>query len=115
MTNKILSRVSVFALTTIALKLKKYKFLRKLNQEQIFPEKMKYRGQDKNGSQPIAECFNEHFSSVFIEDNSDTVVPKSAQLQIFLHDINCNAKDVLEKISQINLALILMIKNNITP
>ena len=48
-----------------------YKFLRRLNQEQTFPEKMKYRGQDIIVSQQIAESFNEHFSSVFIEDNSD--------------------------------------------
>ena len=38
-----------------------YKILRILNQEQTFPEKMKYRGQDIMGSQEIGESFNEHF------------------------------------------------------
>ena len=78
-----------------------YKFLRRLNQEQTFPEKMKYRGQDITGSQQIAESFNEHFSSLFIEDNSDTVVPETTQPEIFLDDITFNAKDVLDEISQI--------------
>ena len=78
-----------------------YKFLRRLNQEQTFPEKMKYRGQDLKGSQQIAESFNEHFSSVFIEDKSHIVVPETAQPEIFLDDITFNAKDVLDEISQI--------------
>ena len=78
-----------------------YKFLRRLNQEQTFPEKMKYRGQDILGSQQIAESFNKHFSSVFIEDNSEIVAPETAQPEIFLDDITFNAKDVLDKISQI--------------
>ena len=42
-----------------------YKFLQKLNQEQTFPEKMKYRGQDIKGSQQNAESFNEHFSCFY--------------------------------------------------
>ena len=62
---------------------------------------MKYRGQDIMGSQQIAESFNEHFFSVFIEDNSETVVPETAQPEIFLDDITFNAKDVLDEISQI--------------
>ena len=70
------------------------------NQEQTFPEKMKNRGQDIMVSQQIAESFNEHFCSVFIEDNSDIVVPETAQPEIFLDDITFNAKDVLDKISQ---------------
>ena len=78
------------------------KFLRKLNRELTFPEKMKYRGRDIKGSQQIAESFNEHFSPVFIEDNSDIVVPETFQPEIFLDDITFNAKDVLEEISQIN-------------
>ena len=61
---------------------------------------MKYRGQDIMDSQQIAESFNEHFSSVFIEDNSDIVVPETAQPEIFLDDITFNAKDVLDEISQ---------------
>ena len=77
-----------------------YKFLRRLNQEQTFPEKMKYRGQDIMGSLQKAESFNEHFSSVFIEDNSDIVVPETAQPEIFLDDITFNAKSVLDEISQ---------------
>ena len=77
-----------------------YKFLRRPNQEQTFPEKMKHRGQDIMGSQQIAESFNEHFSSVFIEDNSEIVVPETAQPGIFLDDITFNAKDVLDEISQ---------------
>ena len=44
-----------------------YKFMRRLNQEQTFPEKMKYRGQDIMGSQQIAESFTKHFSSVLIK------------------------------------------------
>ena len=52
------------------------------------------------GSQKIAERFNEHFSSVFIEDNSEIIVPETAQPEIFLDDITFNAKDVLDKISQ---------------
>ena len=78
-----------------------YKFLRRLNQEQTFPEKMKYRGQDIMGFQQIAESFNEHFSSLFIEDNSDIVVPETTQPEIFLDNITFNAKDVLDDISQI--------------
>ena len=78
-----------------------YKVLRRLNQEQTFPEKIKYRGQNIMGSQQIAVSFNEHFSSVFIEDNFDIVVPKTAQPEIFLDDITFNAKDVLDEISQI--------------
>ena len=78
-----------------------YNFLRRLNQEQTFPEKMKNRGQDIMGSQQIAESFKEHFSSVFIEDNSHIVVPETAQPEIFLDDITFNAKDVLDEISQI--------------
>ena len=78
-----------------------YKLLRRLNQEQTFPEKMKYRGQDIMGSQQIAESFSEQFSSVFIEDSSDIVVPEAAQPEIFLDDITFNAKDVLDEISQI--------------
>ena len=78
-----------------------YKFLRRLNQEQTFPEKMKYKGQDIMGSQQIAERFNEHFSSLFIENNSDTFVPETAQPEIFLDDITFNAKDVIDEISQI--------------
>ena len=69
-----------------------YKFLRRLYQEQTFPEKMKCRGQDIMGSQQIAESFNEHFSSVFIEDNFDTFVPETAQPEIFLDDITFNTK-----------------------
>ena len=53
------------------------------------------------GSQQIAESFNEHFSSVIIEDNSDIVVHELAQPEIFLDDITFNAKDVLEEIQQI--------------
>ena len=62
---------------------------------------MKYRGQDIVGSQQIAESFNEHFASVFIEDTSEIVVPETSQPEIFLDDITFNAKDVLEEISQI--------------
>ena len=53
------------------------------------------------GSQQIAESFNERFSSVFIADNSDIVVPETAQPEFFLDDITFNAKDVLDEISQI--------------
>ena len=60
---------------------------------------MKYRGQDIKGSQQIVERFNKHFCSVFSEDNSDIVVPETAQPEISLDDITFNAKDVLEKIS----------------
>ena len=62
---------------------------------------MKYRGQDIMGSQQIAKSFSEHFSQVFIEDNSDIVVPETAQPEIFLDDITFNAKNLLDKISQI--------------
>ena len=78
-----------------------YKILRKLNQEQTFLEKMKYTGQDIKGSQQIPESFNEHLSSVFIEENCEIIIPEIAQPEIFLDDININAKEVLEKISQI--------------
>ena len=61
---------------------------------------MKHRGQDIIGSQQIAESLNEHFSSVFIEDNSDNVVPETAQQEIFLDDVTFNAKNVLDEISQ---------------
>ena len=53
------------------------------------------------GSQQIAESFNKHFSSVFIEDNSEIVAPETAQPEIFLDDITFNAKNVLDEISQI--------------
>ena len=58
-----------------------YKFLRTLNQEQTFPEKIKYRGQDIMVSQQIAENYN--------------------YLEIFLDDITFNAKDMLDEISKI--------------
>ena len=77
------------------------KFLQKVNRVQTFPQKMKYRGQDKKRSQQIAESFNQNFSSVFIEDNCEIVVPETAEPEIFLDDITFNAKDMLEKISQI--------------
>ena len=54
------------------------------------------------GSEQIAESFNEHFSSVFIKDNSEIVVPETAQPEIFLDDITFSAKDVLDEISRIN-------------
>ena len=62
---------------------------------------MEFRGQDIMSSQQIEESFNEHFSSVFNEDNSEIVVPKTAQPEIFLDDITFKAKDVLHEISQI--------------
>ena len=77
-----------------------YKFLRRLNPEPTFPEKMKYRSQDIMSSQPIAETFNEYFSSIFIEDNFD-IVPATAQPEIFLDDITFSAKDVLDEMLQI--------------
>ena len=77
------------------------KFLRRLNQEQTFSEKMKYRGQDIICSQQIAENFNEHFSSVFIEDNSEIVLPQTAQPEIFLDDITLNEKNMPDETSQI--------------
>ena len=40
-------------------------------------------------------------TSIFVEDNSDIVVPETAQLEIFLDDITFNPKDVLDEISQI--------------
>ena len=73
------------------------KFVRKLNKEQTFSNKMKYRGQDIKGSQQFVECFNEHFSSVVIEDNSDAVVPETAPPEIFRDDIIFKARDVLEE------------------
>ena len=58
---------------------------------------MKYRGQDIKGSQQFVEFFNEHFSSVVIEDNSNAVVPETAPREIFRDDIIFKARDVLEE------------------
>ena len=77
-----------------------YKFLPKLNQEQNFLEKMTHRGQEIKGSETIAECFNEHFCLFFIEDNSDIVVPETAQPENLPSDITFHAKVFLDNISQ---------------
>ena len=82
-----------------------YKLLR-INQEQTFPEKMKYRGQDIKSSQQIAESFIGHFSSVFIVNKACIVVPATAQPKMFLDDITFNTIDVLEEISQIKFGAI---------
>ena len=53
------------------------------------------------GSKLIVECFSEHFSSVFIDDNSKNLVPETTQRDIFLDDLTFDARDVLEEFYQI--------------
>ena len=74
--------------------------------KETFPKKVKNRGQDLKGSQQIAKCFNCHFSSIFLADNSG-IVPETAQPEIFLGDMTFNANYRQKNISHIKSNLMI--------
>ena len=47
---------------------------------------MVYTENEVFGSKKIAECFNNYFPSVFLQDNSDVAIPLNQRSEVFLGD-----------------------------
>ena len=50
------------------------------------------------GYKSIAECFNNYFAYVFVQDDSEVVIPFYQMPEIFLDDIQFNKAALIEEI-----------------
>ena len=78
-----------------------YKLMRQITKQPALPEKMVYIEKEVFVYKSIAECFNNYFSSVFVQDNSEVVIPFNQSPEIFLDDIQFSKAALSEEIKYI--------------
>ena len=57
-----------------------YKLMRQITKQPALPEKMVYMKKELFGYKNIADCFNNYFASVFVQDDSKVVIPFNQSL-----------------------------------
>ena len=63
-----------------------YNIMRQTTKQPALPEKMVYMEKDFFGYKSIAECYNNYFASVFVQDDSEVVIHFIQMPAIFLDD-----------------------------
>ena len=64
-----------------------YKLMRQITKQPALPEKMGYMEKEVFGYKSIADCFNNYFASVFVQDDTEVVIPFNQSPERFLDDI----------------------------
>ena len=78
-----------------------YKLMRQITKQPALPEKMMYMEKEVFGYKRIAECFNNCFASVFVQDDSEVVISFNQSPEIFLDDIQFSKAALSEEIKYI--------------
>ena len=78
-----------------------YKLMRQITKQPALPEKMVYMEKEVFGYKSIAECFNNYFASVFVQDDSEVVVPFIQKPETFFDDIQFSKAALSEEIKYI--------------
>ena len=61
--------------------------MRQITKQPALPEKIVYMEKEVFGYKSIAECFKNYLASVFVQDDSEVVIPFNQIPEIFLDDI----------------------------
>ena len=61
-----------------------YKLMRQIRKQPALPEKMVYKEKEVYGYKSIAECFNNYFASVFVQDDSAVVIQFNQSPEVVL-------------------------------
>ena len=78
-----------------------YKLMIQITTEPALPDKMVYMEKEVFGYKSIAECFNNDFASVFVQNDSEVVIPFNQSPEIFLDDIQFSKAALSEEIKYI--------------
>ena len=78
-----------------------YKLMRQITKQSALPEKMVYMEKEVFGYKSIAECYNNYFASVFVQDGSEVVIPFNQSPEIFLDDFQFSKAALSEEIKYI--------------
>ena len=76
--------------------------MRQITKQPALPEKMVYMEKEVFGYKSFAECFNNYFASVFVQDDSENVIPFNQSPEIFLDDIQFSKAALSEEINYIH-------------
>ena len=79
-----------------------YKLMRQITKQTALPEKMVYMEKEVFGYKNIAECFNNCFASVFVQDDSEVVVPFNQKAETFVDDNQFSKAALSEEIKYIH-------------
>ena len=75
--------------------------MRQITKQPALPEKMLYMEKEVFGYKSIAECFNNYFASVFVQDDSELVIPFNQSSELFLDNIQFSKAALSEEIKYI--------------
>ena len=78
-----------------------YKLMRQITKQPALPEKMVYMEKEVFGYKSIADCFNNYFASVFVQDETEVVIPFNQSPEIFLDDIQFSKAAMSEEVKNI--------------
>ena len=72
--------------------------MRQITKQPALREKLMYMEKEVFGYNSIAECFNNFFDPVFVQNDSEFIIPFNQKPEIFLEDIQFSKADLQEKI-----------------
>ena len=75
--------------------------MRQKTKQPALPEKMVYVENEGYGFKSIAECFVNYFASVFVQDNSEVVIPFNQSPEKFFDDTQFSKVALSEEIKYI--------------
>ena len=78
-----------------------FKLMRQITKQPALPEKMVYMEKEVFGYKSIVEYFNNYFASVFVQDDSEVVIPFNQCPETFLDDIQFSKAALSEKVKYI--------------
>ena len=78
-----------------------YKLMRPITKQPALPEKMVYMEKEVFGYKSFADCFNNYFASVFVQDDTEVVIPFNQSPEIFLDDIQFSKAAMSEEVKNI--------------
>ena len=66
--------------------------------KQALPEKMVFMEKEVFGYKSNAECFNNYFASVFVQDDTEVVIPFNQSPEKFIEDVQYSKEALSEAI-----------------